>query len=250
MRPHSRRPRKAPTTLKEKNDNENLETKGGDVGALNQHTPTVSIFSVGDVWQQRHYISGTCFRIRGHLEISEEANDMCRLSGLQLRLLAAATLVFTAISASNQTAPTEPSGPSQASFHKVILWMESQRGDAHYGPNFILLHRPCQDSRDGACECGMSFKALNSQEFADYISSFQDNRIPVTYDVFYDHDGRPGGSRLASVGTWSRDRFPVNDRLLWVNFKSLGGASKKRQEYQLHGSSECFPTLDELTKGS
>lgn len=168
---------------------------------------------------------------------------MCKHYGLQWRFLVVATLVFTAISASSQIAATEPSGPTETNFHKVTLWMESQRGDAHYGPNFILLHTPCQDSREGACECTMSFKVINSQEFADYVSSFRGNRIPVMYDVYYDRDGRPGGNRLASVGTWSRDKFPVNDRLLGVGFRFQGGASKKRQQYNLHGSADCFPTL-------
>ena len=120
--------------------------------------------------------------------------------------------------------------------------MAWQRGDARYGPNFIQLHTPCQDSEDGTCECSVSFKIVNSSEFADYISSFGNNKVPVTYQVAYDSNGKPGPKRLASVGTWPSDKFPTNDRLLGVRIKPKSLGPGYRQQFKLHGSSDCFPS--------
>ena len=126
----------------------------------------------------------------------------------------------------------------------VTLWMEWQRGDARYGPNFIHLHTPCQDSEDGSCECSVNFKIVNSSEFADYISFFGSNKVPVTYQVAYASNGRPGPERLASVGTWPSDRFPTNDRLLAVSIKPKSLGPGHRQQFKLHGSSDCFPSAE------
>ena len=141
--------------------------------------------------------------------------------------------------AQTQSADVPPTGSGQ-SLTPVTLWMTWQRGDARY-PNFIRLSTPCQDSEDGICECSMSFKIVNSSEFADYISSFGSNKVPVTYEVAYDSNGRPGSKRLASVGTWPSDKFPTNDRLLAVSIepKSLGPGHS--QQFKMRGSADCFP---------
>lgn len=124
----------------------------------------------------------------------------------------------------------------------VTLWMEWQRGGGRYGPNSVYLHTPCQDSEDGICECSMSFKIVNSSEFADYISSFGSNKVPVTYQVVYDSTGRPGPNRLASVGTWPSDKFPTNDRLLAVTIKPKSLGPRHRQQFRMRGPSDCFPS--------
>ncbi len=126
----------------------------------------------------------------------------------------------------------------------VTLWMEWQRGkNAHYGSNFVYLHTPCQDSEP--CECNMSFKATNSSEFAGYISSFGENKVPVVYDVVYGADGRAITNQLVSVGTWRSERFAHNDRLISVSVKFQGGLVGERQSFKLRGSEDCFPSLNQ-----
>jgi len=88
----------------------------------------------------------------------------------------------------------------------------------------------------------MSFKATNSQEFADYISSFNGNKVPVVYEVLYGPDGRARRAKLASVGTWTSDRFPANDRLIGVSAKFEGNAVGVPQKLRLNGSEDCFPS--------
>ncbi len=139
-----------------------------------------------------------------------------------------------------QRAEVPPTNSGQ-SLTPVTLWMTWQRGDARY-PNFIHLSTPCQDSENGTCECSMSFKIVNSSEFADYISSFGSNKVPVTYQVAYDSNGRPGAKRLASVGSWQSDKFPTNDRLLAVSIKPKSLGPGRSQQFKLRGSSDCFPS--------
>jgi TonB family protein len=125
----------------------------------------------------------------------------------------------------------------------VTLWMQWQRGNnTRYGSNFVYLHTPCQNSEP--CECSISFRATNSKEFADYISSFGENKVPVVYDVVYDADGRARTNQLSSVGTWKSDRFAHNDRLISVSAKFQGDAVGERQVFEHHGSADCFPSID------
>jgi hypothetical protein len=123
----------------------------------------------------------------------------------------------------------------------VTLSMKWARGDHHYGPNFISLSTPCQASGDVPCECAMQFKVINSQEFADYISSFGDAPVPVVYKVLYGSDGLAHGTRLESVGSWQADRFHVNDRLLSVHFTFKGGRPGQKQTANVHNPADCFP---------
>ncbi len=161
-----------------------------------------------------------------------------------LLFIAELALAFFSAVAGAQTGSNAEQGAAQAST-PVTLWMEWKRGNnARYGSNFVYLHAPCQKSE--TCECTMSFKSINSQEFADYISSFGEDKVPVVYEVFYGPDGRARANRLARVGTWTSDRFPPNDRLVAVSNKFQGGAVGARQSVMLHGSEDCFPSAGEL----
>lgn len=123
----------------------------------------------------------------------------------------------------------------------VTLSMKWARGDPHYGPNFIWLSTPCQASHNVPCECTMGFKVINSQAFADYISSFGDAMVPVVYQVLYGSDGLAHGKRLESVGSWGADRFPRNDRLLAISFKFKGSKPGQKQTANIHDPADCFP---------
>jgi TonB family protein len=158
-------------------------------------------------------------------------------SGVWLLFIAESVIAFCAGVSDAQTM-VDASGDSKT-LTPITLWMKWQRGNGHYGPNFIYLRTPCQSSE--TCECSMSFKATNSQEFADYISSFGGNKVPVVYEVLYGPNGRARTNKLASVGTWTSDRFPANDRLIGVSAKFEGSAVGARQTFKLHGSEDCFP---------
>jgi hypothetical protein len=125
---------------------------------------------------------------------------------------------------------------------QVTILMEWHRGDPYYGANFISLHLPCQNLQNGACECELNFKAIKSEEFANYISSFDTTRVPVTFDVVYGPESKLWGARLASVGKWSADRFPINDRFLGLKVYRPGDTSKKIKRREFHQPADCFPT--------
>jgi hypothetical protein len=125
----------------------------------------------------------------------------------------------------------------------VTLSMQWQRGtNSHHTKNFVYLHTPCQNAEP--CECSMSFKATNSPEFADYISSFGEKKIPVVFEIVHWADGRAKTTQLIRVGTWERDRFAHNDRLISVNARFRGDAIGEPQSLRLHGSEDCFPSSD------
>lgn len=100
----------------------------------------------------------------------------------------------------------------------VMLSMDWTRGDAHYGPDFIQLNSPCQRQAEKPCVCVADFKVVSSSanpaEFANYATSFEHGKVPVTYEVRYSAEGLFLGARLLSVGNWTRDRFHPNDGLL------------------------------------
>jgi TonB family protein len=154
-----------------------------------------------------------------------------------------AAVVFLAFASPSHARGSESPASESASSRRITLWMQWQRGNnSHYGSNFVYLHTSCQNGEP--CECGMSFKATNSREFADYISSFGGNMVPVVYDVVYGADGRAKTNQLISVGTWESDRFPHNDRLISVSAKFQGGGIGEHQSFRLHGSEDCFPSSD------
>src|SRR5229473_5408167 len=125
----------------------------------------------------------------------------------------------------------------------IMLDMDWTRGGPHYGPDFVHLRTPCL--REGTtCECVMNFKVIsskdNSKEFADYVTSFEHGKVPVTYEVSYGQDHVVRASRLVSVGEWRRDRFHVNDGSLGVNFAFSPG-SPKIQLKKINSPGDCFP---------
>ncbi|SRR5229473_5334171 len=126
----------------------------------------------------------------------------------------------------------------------IMLDMDWTRGGPHYGPDFVHLRTPCL--REGtSCECVMNFKVIssreNSKEFADYITSFEHGKVPVTYEVSYGQDGVVRGARLVSVGNWKRERFQTNDTLIGVEMKFSPGGSRKQSTY-FHSPGDCFPS--------
>jgi hypothetical protein len=164
-----------------------------------------------------------------------------KAKGVSAWVALAALLLFAVAVGQGQSAQTEKKSVATADLMTVTLSMEWARGDPHYGPNFILLSTPCQASVDVPCECTMQFKTINSQEFADYISSFGDGLVPVVYQVSYGSDSLVRGTRLESVGTWRADRFHVNDRLLGTRYTFKGGKPGQKQPAKVHAPADCFP---------
>jgi len=133
---------------------------------------------------------------------------------------------------------------SSATSVLVTLLMDWARGDAHYGPDFIQLRSPCQPQTE-SCVCVADFKvassSANSAEFANYVTSFEHGKVPVTYEVRYSDEGPFLGARLLRVGSWTRDKFHPNDRLLGVKI-TFGPASPAQvQRTKIDSPGECFP---------
>ncbi len=159
----------------------------------------------------------------------------------QVRALSIMLLFLCSLYAGGQTAASNAKGAPE--FVPITLDMDWTRGSLHYGPDFIYLRTACQ--REGTtCECVMNFKVIsskdNSKEFADYITSFEHGKVPVTYEVSYGQDHVVRASRLVSVGEWRRDRFHVNDGSLGVNFAFSPG-SPKIQLKKINSPGDCFP---------
>jgi hypothetical protein len=153
-----------------------------------------------------------------------------------------ALILFCVLRVQAQTAGANVSTvPSSVVITSKMDWSRGSSG-SHYGANFIQLREPCQ--REGlSCECVMSFKIIssaeNAKEFADYITSFEHGKVPVTYEVWYGQDAVVHEARLVSVGDWKRDRFRTNDTLLGVELKfSTGGPQKQ----VVHSPGDCFPS--------
>lgn len=129
----------------------------------------------------------------------------------------------------------------------ITLWMDWTRGDPHYGPDFIRLHRSCDEHAANACECIEDFKVIsskeNSKEFADYVTSFAHGKVPVVYSVFYSRpQGRRFlGARLDHVGEWTSDRFEPNDRMLWVKVTFHPSQVGQTQSAPINSPGDCFP---------
>jgi hypothetical protein len=124
----------------------------------------------------------------------------------------------------------------------VTLRMSWTLGDTHYGPNFVSLKTKCANATSN-CSCVMNFKVLssspNSAAFADYIRSFGEKEVPVTFNVLHGTDHRFLGTALMSVGDWSSEKFATNDRLLGVQMKFEPG--KGRSSIPFNSPGNCFP---------
>jgi hypothetical protein len=121
----------------------------------------------------------------------------------------------------------------------ATLWMNWERGHSHDGPDFIRLTEPCQNAKAG-CVCRVRF-ATRSSEFADYISSLGENKVPVVYEVTYDLTGAVVAARLISVGMWTEAGFPaVSDGLIEISFT---GEAVPRVVRRVSVPSDCFPNV-------
>ena len=123
----------------------------------------------------------------------------------------------------------------------VSLEMSWERGDNHYGPNFIHLESPCLSNSQPGCFCGLDFKTTTSKEFADYIESFGGNRVPVKFRVDYDRNRRVVGAILESVGEWTEGRFQINEKSLGTGFRMLPGQHSGGG--RLNNPADCFPII-------
>ena len=155
-----------------------------------------------------------------------------------IRSTAISTLLVSCYWITLSVAQTDTGSPSAAMTVPVTLSMAWERGSKHYGPSFIYLHTPCQDSQP--CECTLSFKGTKSKEFADYISSFRSNKVPVVYGVHYGSNGKPQSYKLERVGNWDGERFPHNDQLLGVKV-TFRASESKTQDSRKVGFENCFP---------
>src|ERR1700739_2255407 len=122
----------------------------------------------------------------------------------------------------------------------VSLEMSWERGDNHYGPNFIHLESTCLSNSQPGCFCSLDFKSTTSKEFADYIESFGSNRVPVKFSVDYDRNQRVVGAGLESVGEWPEERFQINEKLLGTGFRSLPNPPAGGR---VNNPADCFPIL-------
>ena len=114
--------------------------------------------------------------------------------------------------------------------------MEWHRGDIYYGPNFIWLSARCESASAENCKCKAFFKTPESAEFANYIASFQDRKVPVTYDL-YDVQGHIG-AKLVTVGDWRAEQFHNDDGVIVPVITSVPG---KSQIVHSESPGDCFP---------
>src|SRR6266849_6941309 len=121
----------------------------------------------------------------------------------------------------------------------VGLEMSWERGDGHYGPNFIHLESSCLGNPQSGCFCSLDFKTTTSKEFADYVESFGTKRVPVKFAVDYDRRHRVVGASLEGVGEWPGERFQANEKLLGTGFRSL---PNQPASIHLMNPADCFPT--------
>ena len=144
------------------------------------------------------------------------------------------------VAQTNDSTSAKPVPPTS-----VTLLMDWSRGDSYYGSHFIQLRSPCQAPSEQKCECVMQFKGMsskdNSAEFADYVSSFEHNKVPVTFKLSYTAEGIVSGVYMLGVGTWKNDVFPVNDTLLGVKISISRGAPGHVQHAPIPSSGDCFP---------
>ena len=122
----------------------------------------------------------------------------------------------------------------------LTLEMSWKRGDDHYGPNFIHLESPCLSSPESGCFCSLDFKTTTSKEFAEYVASFADNRVPVKFHVDYDRNQQVVGALLEGVGAWPEERFQINERSLATGFRMLRNQRTSGGGH-VNNPADCFP---------
>jgi hypothetical protein len=120
----------------------------------------------------------------------------------------------------------------------VVLEMSWTRGDNYYGPNFIHLESPCFNNPSAGCSCVQDFKITRSEEFADYVASFAQKKVPVKYAVDYNRNNEVVGATLEAVGEWPSERFHANERSLATSFRLTG---KGPPTNHVRNPGYCFP---------
>ena len=126
-------------------------------------------------------------------------------------------------------------------YHESVpLEMSWNRGDNHYGPNFIHLESPCLNNPAPGCFCALDFKTTTSKEFADYIESFGGKRVPLKFRVDYDRNYQVVGAILEGVGEWPEEKFHViKERSLATGFRML--RVPQTSGGHLNNPADCFP---------
>jgi hypothetical protein len=122
----------------------------------------------------------------------------------------------------------------------MVLEMSWKRGNDHYGPNFIHLESPCVNNPEPGCYCAVNFTRTNSKEFADYVESFGNKKVPVKYDVSYDRNRQVVGAGLISVGVWPAERFDITERSLASGFRAVPNQSGTGV-FHIKSPADCFP---------
>ena len=155
---------------------------------------------------------------------------MLKRFGAWLTAAVIATVVFVAWA---QNSPT---------FHSkaMVLEMSWKRGKDYYGPNFIHLESSCASNPEPGCFCAVDFTRTKSKEFADYVESFGNKKVPVKHDVSYDRDRQVVGAGLISVGVWPAERFDITERSLGAGTRAVPNQSRSGV---LHNKApaDCFP---------
>src|SRR5215472_987040 len=108
---------------------------------------------------ERPYPEGKRVRVTEAYDFGESKMSVEPLI-YQLRILLLLTLCFPMPSFAQAREGTQKTtAPTSA---LVTLLMDWTRGDAHYGPDFIQLHSPCQQRVEKSCECVADFKVISS----------------------------------------------------------------------------------------
>ena len=144
---------------------------------------------------------------------------------------------FLALSCRGSSAQTRPTTASpRLTVTPTTLWMDWIRGHPRYGPDFLVLITPCKRDNSPSCECTAEFRNTRSKEFADYVASFPHGKVPVVYEVRRDASGQVWGTRLSSVGNWSREKlaYPPDGPLgVSHEFKFSKAGERKSARYMI-----------------
>jgi len=159
-----------------------------------------------------------------------------------IRMLTAAIGLVPLLGYSQQ--PDSKARESGAGPVLVTLYMNWKRGDSHYGANAIQLSTPCQNSTDERCQCFADFKSTTTKEFADYVESFGDVKVPATYRVSYSPDGSARSAFLESVGKWPGEKFQHNERLIGAGITFRKGLVGQMRPAKVASPADCFPAQE------
>ena len=113
----------------------------------------------------------------------------------------------------------------------VTLQTSWKRGDTVYGPNYVELHL-----RNGTHQCKISF--FPHEDFAQYITSFGHQPVPVTYEVFYDTSGEAISANFVRVGSWPSKRFHENEGQIGPY-----GSARPGESLTLRTPQDCFVSV-------